>query len=113
MKSIFTKERVAAYNIHRSTVENFLILITIEEGGIGVEVKNESIANMEAKGSLEIQNILKSDIGFIAKGDNLLDAKKIMDSNKLIQDVLVTENRRKEEPVIRWISNVITHKSKL
>jgi len=48
MKSIFTKERVAAYNIHRSTVENFLILITIEEGGIGVEVKNESIANMEA-----------------------------------------------------------------
>jgi len=44
----------------------------------------------------------------------LLDAKKIMDSNKLIQDVLVTENRRKEEPVIRWISNVIiAHKSKL
>lgn len=68
-------------------------------------VQNYTLDDMLNKASSQISQTLNFGFHFVKKDATLLDAKKAMDAIPECFDVFITENGKKNEPVLGMITN--------
>jgi hypothetical protein len=102
---------VVKHIIHKSTFTYFLVK-KVKESGVAVE--SITLKAILEENEPTIKNMLDYSLSFVSINSNLLDAKKAMEAIPECQDVFVTQNGRRNEPVLGLITNnMILEKSKV
>lgn len=109
--AFFDDSDVVKHIIHKSTFTYFLVK-KVKESGVAVE--SITLKAILEENEPSIKNMLDYSLSFVSINSNLLDAKKAMDAIPECQDVFVTQNGKRNEPVLGLITNnMILEKSKV
>lgn len=110
---ILDNNKVLMYIIHRSLFDQFISGKVENDININ-EIKKITLNDLLEKSEGKIKDILSKGFSFIKPGDTLLQAKNKMDAVVECEDVFITQNGKKEEPVLGWITNkIIAENSKI
>ncbi len=98
------ENKVCKYVIHKSTFYEFIALML---GKMGLdEIKKLTFGDLLKTEEERIRRYLTGSVEFVASDATMLDAKRLMDSNKNCEDVMVTDAGNKNEKVLGWITDV-------
>jgi len=100
---VFDQNRAAKYVIHQSMLYKFITKKTMEMTDFPVDI---SILTLEDFLNFEdMRKIVKDSMAFVPLNGTLRDAKRQMERTKNCQDVFITENGKRKEPVLGWLTN--------
>jgi hypothetical protein len=126
---LLDENKNAKYVIHKSTIEGFIaeqyfnLLRTVippptppadppanppvdpPEGPPPAGAQALTFDDLKVKGNANVQAIVKEGIKFIKEDANLSDAKILIKNYVACNDVFITKNGSKEEPVLGWITD--------
>lgn len=109
--AFFDDSDVAKNIIHKSTFTYFLVKKAKESG---VSIEAITLRDILEDGDESIKNMLNYGMGFVPTDASLLDAKRAMEAIPECQDIFITKNGRRNEPVLGLITNnMILEKSKV
>lgn len=94
---------VVYYCIHRSIFDKYLSELALETPA--VDLKTLTFNDFITTPIDEIKNYINSGLQFAKEDASLYDVKLLMEGNKYCEDVFLTKNGKKDEPVIGWITN--------
>lgn len=100
--AVFESNNILKCMIHRSTFTEYLF--EVGASAKPEETTIESLVTYKKEGS-KIPDLLKRGFNFVPINASLLDAKTAMDAIPECQDVFVTQNGKKDEPVLGLITN--------
>ena len=103
--AIFDEKKLFYRMIHRSTIYRYRSDL-VDLGKKPEEINKVTLEEMLTKCSPEISSMLDRGYNFVPRKATLLDVKTAMDAMKECQDVFITENGKKDEPVLGLITNV-------
>ncbi len=92
----------AKYVIHRDLISYFIS----SESLVDNSVKGYTLKDMYEKSSTDIKSTFDNSVKFIGEDSSLLEAKNIIQQNKLCQDVFITKNANANEPILGWITDI-------
>jgi hypothetical protein len=91
------------YVIHQSMLYKFISDKSIHPEGEPQDVR--AITLDDFLKSTEMRDIVEKTIAFVSAKATLGDAKREMERIKNCQDVFVTQNGKREEPILGWLTN--------
>ncbi|MDJ0780895.1 MAG: hypothetical protein QNJ22_02935 [Desulfosarcinaceae bacterium] len=100
---ILYPDRAVKYVIHQSMLFKFISNKLIENTGSPVDVatlKLDDFLQFE-----DMRQLVEGSLAFVSESAALGDAKKVMEQTDYCQDVFVTKNGGKKEPVLGWLTN--------
>lgn len=102
---IFDNDRKVQYIIHQSLLYKFIAekSIDIDDTCSPPDVKELTLSNFLA--DEEIRELVKDSIAFVSMNATIGFARQEMKKIKNCQDVIVTENGSRDEPVEGWLTN--------
>lgn len=108
---IIDKQRVVKYCIHRSIFDKF---ISIRATADPAEVAGLTFKDMKTTSLNDIKTYVTSGFAMVSAAATMYDCKIIMDNNKFVEDIFITQNGQKNEPILGWVTNnIIMEKSKI
>ncbi len=102
--AVFTDDMKLFKMIHRSTFNAFIAERIVNKDSVEA-IRKYTLEDMMNTASPQIRRMLDLGFNFVKKDATLLDAKKAMDVIGECLDIFVTENGKKEEPVIGLVTN--------
>ncbi|MDR4498290.1 MAG: hypothetical protein MRK02_10285 [Candidatus Scalindua sp.] len=110
---ILDKNNHPKYMIHRSMIDKYLTRKIVKDKMSLSEVEDLTLRKL-LEDDAELKRIFENGFAIVKADANLGDAKIEMESESNCQDIFVTINGTKNEPVIGWITNlIITENAKL
>ncbi len=94
----------AKYIIHQSLLYKFISKKSMNSSESSVKISELTLENFMNFDNME--QLVRDSLAFVSKDKTLRDAKNEMDKISHCQDVLVTENGTKEEPILGWLTNI-------
>jgi hypothetical protein len=92
------------YMIHRSYIDRYMTQKALESP----QPKLQELTLKDLlEGDSKLKDVFERSFGFVKESATLADAKTVMESLPKCQDVFVTKNGSKDDPVIGWITNTI------
>lgn len=101
---IFDENGAAKYVIHQSMLFKFISRKSMETAGSPIDVsdlKLRQLLDFE-----DMRKMVEESLAFVSVDATLGDAKRLMELTENCQDVFVTQNGRKEKPVLGWLTNI-------
>jgi hypothetical protein len=92
------------YMIHRSYIDRYMTRRALESPPPKLQ---DLTLNDLLEGDPKLKDAFEGSFGFVKESATLADAKAVMESLPKCQDVFVTKNASKDDPVIGWITNTI------
>lgn len=101
--AVFDSNKVVKAMIHRGTFYEFMYKNKSEESSSG----NQGLVLKDLLESTDenIKNTLSFGFGFVKSEATVLDAKKLIDTIAECQDVFITQNGNRNEPVLGLLTN--------
>lgn len=108
---VITEDNRIKSIIHLSTIDKFIAdVFSINSS----EFSYDELTIAKAKKNRYFNDVLLNGFKILKRGASLLEAQKLMESNKLCNDVFITENGSANEPIIGWVTNItISEKAQL
>jgi hypothetical protein len=91
--------------VHRSMIDKYLAS-KVTEPDPDNDLASITIADMLER-EPDLKSLFEGSFAFVGRGKRLIEVKTIMGANPDIQDVLVTQTGKLEEPVLGWITNTM------
>ena len=104
---VMDENKIVSTVIHRSIIDSFITDQIINQKKDIATLQNYKIEDMEKYGNEDVKKIISNGAEFIQQNANLYEAQQSIMENKYCQDVFITANGQKEEPVVGWITDVI------
>jgi hypothetical protein len=102
---LLDSNRVFQFIFHRSILDYFLTKMAFL-GKSQQELKDFKTQDLVDNPDPYLKKVVVNCAVFVAENDNLLKAKEKMESMEGCNDIFVTKNGSRTEPVLGWISNV-------
>lgn len=104
---IFNSSQIVRYVIHLSVINDFLTQFDNKKFPDLIQIKKDelTLSDMLNKSSNNISNIISNSVGFVSKASTLAEVQTLMKNNKFSQDIFITQNGKKDEPVLGWVTN--------
>jgi len=94
------------YMIHQSSIDHYLALQLLNKNSASAQRASPLTLQDLLNESEELKHMFESSFAVVSSQATLADAKQMMDLTPSCQDVFVTLNGHKDEPVLGWITNV-------
>ncbi len=94
---------VVKYCIHRSIFDKYIALIAFNSPDL--KITDLTFGDFLKSTLDDIHVYVNSSVEYVKEESTLYDVKLIMDNNSYCEDVFLTKNGKKEEPVMGWITN--------
>jgi hypothetical protein len=101
---ILNDKGAIVYMIHRSYIDRYMTQKALESPP--PKLQDLTLKDL-LEGDSKLKEVFEHSFGFVKESATLADAKTEMESLPKCQDVFVTKNGSKDDPVIGWITNTI------
>ena len=94
---------VVKYCVHRSVFDKYISMIAFNHPD--TKITDLTFSDFLKSTIDDIQAYVTSSVEYVKEEATLYDVKLIMDNNRYCEDVFLTKNGKKEEPILGWITN--------
>jgi hypothetical protein len=99
---VFDASGALKYVIHQSVLYKFIAELTLQPEGVAAD----TLTLAKLLESNDMRRVIAESSAFVAESATLGEAKRAMEETPNCQDVFVTENASRTEPVLGWLTNV-------
>ena len=101
---ILNDKGAIVYMIHRSYIDRYMTQKALESPP--PKLQDLTLKDL-LEGDSKLKEVFERSFGFVKESATLAESKTVMESLPKCQDVFVTKNGSKDDPVISWITNTI------
>jgi hypothetical protein len=103
---VVSHENKLKYIIHQSILYQYIANQSVALAGQNQQFQLANITLDQFVNDPEVNKYVEQSIVMVSRKAALIEAKRIMEATNNCQDVFVTENGIKDEPLIGWLTNI-------